>query len=123
MEKSITDSSRFNIYDFSNAFVEGNTKKAIRILESLKAEGTPEALILWALSKEINNLLKISKSGSTKGLWGPRSYLNALEKTAKRIPRIRINKALQEIAQIDSAIKGFISQNPWLGIRQLTLTF
>ena len=123
MEKSITDSSRFNIYDFSNAFVEGNTKKAIRILESLKAEGTPEALVLWALSKEINNLLKISKSGSTKGLWGPRSYLNALEKTAKRIPRIRINKALQEIAQIDSAIKGFINQNPWLGIRQLTLTF
>ena len=123
MKESITDSSKYNIYDFSNAFVEGNTKKAIRILESLKTEGTPEALILWALSKEINNLFKVSKSGSTKGLWGPKSYLNTLEKTAKRIPTIRIKKALQEIAQIDSSIKGFINQNPWLGIRQLTLTF
>jgi len=76
MKKNITDSSRYSIFDFSNAFVSRNTKKAIQVLETLKAEGTPETLIIWALSRELNNLFKVSKTGSTKGIWGPRNYLD-----------------------------------------------
>ena len=62
MKKNITDSSRYSIFDFSNAFVSRNTKRAVQVLETLKAEGTPETLIIWALSRELNNLFKVSKT-------------------------------------------------------------
>ena len=123
MKKSITDSSKYTIFDFSNAFVSRNTSKAIQVLESLKAEGTPATLIIWALTRELNNLFKVLKSGSTKGIWGPRNYLDSLTKTSKEVDRFNILKAYKRIAFIDSCIKGFNKQNPWLGIRELTLTF
>tara|TARA_B100000378_G_C18026302_1_gene405942 strand:+ start:157 stop:1128 length:972 start_codon:yes stop_codon:yes gene_type:complete len=123
MKENIANSSRYSIFDFSNAFVTGNSKKAIKVLESLKAEGTPETLIIWALARELNNLFKVVKTGSTKGIWGPRKYLDSLEKSSKEINEFRILKAFKKIAEIDSSIKGFINQNPWLGIRELTLTF
>ena len=34
-----------------------------------------------------------------------------------------ILKAFKKIALIDSCIKGFNKQDPWLGIRELTLSF
>jgi len=123
MKKSITGSSKYSIFDFSNAFVSRNTSKAIQVLESLKVEGTPETLIIWALTRELNNLFKVSKSGSTKGIWGPRSYLDSLAKTSKEVDGYKILKAYKRIAHIDSCIKGFNKQNPWLGIRELTLSF
>ena len=123
MKKSITGSSKYSIFDFSNAFVSRNTSKAIQVLESLKVEGTPETLIIWALTRELNNLFKVSKSGSTKGIWGPRNYLDSLTKTSREVDRYKILKAYKRIAYIDSCIKGFNKQNPWLGIRELTLSF
>lgn len=123
MKKNITDSSKFGIFDFSNAFISRDKKKAIHILESLKVEGTPESLIIWALNRELNNLFKVNKSGSTKGIWGPRNYLNSLEKTSKNVHSKEILKAYKSIALIDASIKGFNKQNPWLGIRELTLSF
>ncbi len=123
MKKSITGSSKYTIFDFSNAFVSRNTSKAIEVLESLKVEGTPETLIIWALTRELNNLFTVLNSGSTKGIWGPRKYLDSLIKTSKEIDRYKILKAYKRIALIDSCIKGFNKQNPWLGIRELTLTF
>ena len=123
MEKTISNLTKFSIFDFSNAFIAGKTKRAIRILESLKAEGTPETLVLWALSRELANLFKVSQTGTTKGIRGPKHYLDALERTAEKIPRMKILEAIKKIAQIDSSIKGFVSKNAWLGIRELTLTF
>ena len=123
MEKTISNLTKFSIFDFSNAFIAGKTKRAIRILESLKAEGTPETLVLWALSRELANLFKVSQTGTTKGIRGPKHYLDALERTAEKIPRMKILEAIKKIAQIDSSIKGFVSNNAWLGIRELILTF
>ena len=86
-------------------------------------EGTPETLILWALARELNNLLKVIQSGSSNGIFGPRHYLDSLETSAKGVGKNRVLDAFKEIALIDSSIKGFTNQNPWLGIRELTLTF
>ena len=123
MEKTISNLTKFSIFDFSNAFITGKTKRAIRILESLKAEGVPETLVLWALSRELGNLFKVSQKGTANGIRGPKHYLDALERTAEKIPRIKILEAIKKIAQIDSSIKGFVSNNAWLGIRELILTF
>ena len=80
-----------------------NNKKAVRILESLKAEGTPEPLVLNALFKGLEREFKMSKTKSKN--------------------KEEILKAFKKIALIDSCIKGFNKQDPWLGIRELTLSF
>ena len=123
MKKTITNSSSFDIFDFSNAFISGNKEKAVRILESLKLEGTPESLIIWALERELNNLFKVIKTGTVSGIWGPKNYLDKLKNSAQKVEKEEIYKAFKEIALIDCSIKGHKKQNPWLGIRNLTLTF
>ncbi len=123
MEKSISNSSSYGIFDLSNAFVVGNKKKTIKIIELLKSEGTQPPLILWALSKEIYNLYKVVEEGSSKNIWGPRHYLDLLSQRAKRISRSKIKSALQDIAEIDTAIKGLSKNNPWQSIRELALNF
>ena len=65
MEASISNASKYGIFDLSNAFVSGNKKRTYKIIESLKSEGMQPTLILWALTKEINNLYKVMEEKST----------------------------------------------------------
>ena len=123
MASSISDSSKYDIFDLSNAFIAGNKKRTAIVLESLKAEGTPETLILWSLSRELTNLFKVMNQKSTKGIWGPRHYLSTLEESANKISLSDLKRALQQIAKIDSSIKGGSQQDSWQAIRELTLTF
>ena len=123
MASSISDSSKYNIFDLSNAFISGNKERTASVLESLKAEGTPETLILWSLSRELTNLFKVINQKSAKGIWGPRHYLNNLEEQAKKVALSDLKHALQQVAKIDASIKGRSHQDPWQAIRELTITF
>ena len=123
MEKSISNSSKFGIFDLSNSFLEGNRKRTVRIIETLRAEGTQPPLVLWALSKEINNLYKVLEQGTTKNIWGPRYYLDLLSKRSSSLSYSKIKDSLKDIAEIDAAIKGLSDKNPWQSIRDLALDF
>ena len=80
-------------------------------------------LILWALTKEINNLYKVMEDNSTKNIWGPRHYLDTLTKRVTQLNKNKIKNSLLEIAEIDSSIKGLSSKNPWQAIRDLAISF
>ena len=123
MEKSISNSSKFGIFDLSNSFLRGNKQRTVKIIETLRAEGTQPALVLWALSKEINNLYKVLEDGNTKNIWGPRYYLDLLSKRAKEIPNSKIKNSFKDIAEIDASIKGLSDKSPWQSIRKLALDF
>jgi len=123
MKSCISNASKFGIFDLSNAFVSGNKNKTFKIIESLKSEGTQPTLILWALTKEINNLYKVMEDNSTKNIWGPRHYLESLSKRVNQLSKSKIKHSLLEIAEIDSSIKGLSSKNPWQAIRDLAITF
>tara|TARA_B100000886_G_scaffold9552_1_gene6142 strand:+ start:102 stop:1073 length:972 start_codon:yes stop_codon:yes gene_type:complete len=123
MKKSISDSSKFGIFDLSNSFLEGNRKRTVRIIETLRAEGTQPTLVLWALSKEVNNLYKVMEQGTTKNIWGPRYYLDLLYKRSGSLSYSKIKNSLKDIAEIDAAIKGLSDKNPWQSIRDLALDF
>jgi len=123
METSISNASKYGIFDLSSAFISGNKNRTFKIIESLKSEGTPPTLILWALTKEINNLYKIMEDRSTKNIWGPRHYLETLNKRVNQLTKSKIKQSLLEIAEIDASIKGLSSKNPWQAIRDLAITF
>ena len=123
MEACISNASKFGIFDLSNAFVSGNKNRTFKIIESLKSEGTQPTLILWALTKEINNLYKVMEDKSTKNIWGPRHYLDTLTKRVNQLSKSKIKQSMLEIAQVDASIKGLSSKNPWQAIRDLAITF
>ena len=123
MKKSISNSSKFGIFDLSNSFLEGNKKRTVRIIETLRAEGTQPPLVLWALSKEVSNLYTVMEEGSTKSIWGPRYYLDLLAKRSKKLSPFQVKNSLKEIAEIDAAIKGLSDKSPWQSIRELALNF
>jgi len=123
MEKSISNSSKFGIFDLSNSFLEGNKKRTVRIIETLRAEGTQPPLVLWALSKEVSNLYTVMEEGNTKSIWGPRYYLDLLAKRSKKLSPFQVKNSLKEIADIDAAIKGLSDKSPWQSIRELALNF
>ena len=123
MEDSISNASKYGIFDLSNAFVSGNKNRTFQIIESLKSEGTQPTLILWALTKEINNLYKVMEDNSTKNIWGPKHYLETLTKRVNQLNKRKLKQSLLEIAEIDASIKGLSSKNPWQAIRDLAITF
>ena len=123
MEDSISNASKYGIFDLSNAFVSGNKNRTFQIIESLKSEGTQPTLILWALTKEINNLYRVMEDHSTKNIWGPRHYLETLTKRVNQLNKKKLKQSLLEIAEIDASIKGLSSKNPWQAIRDLAITF
>ena len=123
METSISNASKYGIFDLSNAFVSGNKNRTFQIIESLKSEGMQPTLILWALTKEIHNLYKVMEDNSTKNIWGPRHYLESLTKRVNQLTKRKIKQSLLEISEIDASIKGLSSKNPWQAIRDLAITF
>ena len=123
MKASISNASKYGIFDLSNAFVSGNKNRTYKIIESLKSEGMQPTLILWALTKEINNLYKVMEEQSTKNIWGPRHYLEALNKRVNQLTKSKIKRSLREVAEIDASIKGLKKKNPWQAIRDLAINF
>lgn len=123
MEESISNASKYSIFDFSKAFVGKDKIRCLKILEHLRMEGTPETLVLWSLARELSNLHKIQSSGSSNGIWGPNFYISSLEKTSRTTTRKTIDNSLKKIALIDSSIKGQNNNNPWMEIRELAINF
>ena len=106
-----------------SVFNPKDKNKCLRILEQLKAEGTPETLILWSVAREITNLYKIKSTGSSNGIWGPSFYISSLEESSKNTDKKIIESCIKKIASIDSSIKGQNKDKPWTEIKDLTLEF
>lgn len=54
--KVVADSSRFTVFDLSDAILLGNIKRLHHVLSILREEGTPLPLILWSLTTLIRQL-------------------------------------------------------------------
>ena len=50
VQASVSDSSRFNIFDLSSAVMMGDAKRVQHVLHNLKEEGIAVQLVLWSLS-------------------------------------------------------------------------
>ena len=69
MEQSISNSSKYSIFDFSKAFVNKDKSKCLKILEHLRVEGTPETIVLSSspfpsLTVTVNTSVPSKSSGA-----------------------------------------------------------
>lgn len=88
------DSARFDVFRLGEAVRAGEAGRALRILESLRAEGGETVLVLWALLREVRG--------------GP---------PATRASRLRL---LRRALRTDRMIKGLLEGDPWDELAALT---
>jgi DNA polymerase-3 subunit delta len=118
---AVADSARFDVFNLVDILLSGDLSRGLRVLDRLKGEGVAEAVVLWALSREVRNLAMLAfqiEQGD-----GIEQVLSAKRVWEKRKPLVR--KGLQrparhwqglllECARVDLAIKGRDSIDPWL---------
>ena len=119
VQQSVGDCSRYSIFDLTDA-LSRDPVRALRILDGLRAEGTDEVQILWALAREARIYEAfVSGHGSSQRL--PQQKAAEAERHAIRLGLPAIGAALALAARIDQSIKGMRPGNPHSGNTALTM--
>lgn len=108
----VADSARFDVFRLSEAVLEGEPERALRVLSGLRAEGTEATLVLWALNKALRDLwgTLAQPAGRPRG-WQRQGA--ALEKAVRRAPRLSFHTLSLRAARADRMIKGRLRGDPW----------
>ncbi len=119
--RAVADNSRFNIFALTDASLSGNTPKALKILNHLRAEGDDPLKILFFLTKEIRSLLrmqeKIRQGQNINGVMqSERVWQNRMSivGTALRNHSVEsLEKLLFRARNVDQSVKGLMDLKPW----------
>lgn len=114
VQSSISDNSRYNVYVWIDACLSGRSERSLRILTGLQAEGVEPVLIVWALAREIRNMVRICRrlaAGEPNAhvfkahrIWSSRAGL--VSAALKRIPPTQWLRLLSQVALADRVLKG-----------------
>lgn len=129
VREAVTDSSRFDIFELSDAALAAQPERAARILEALRGEGLEPPQILWALARDIRMLAQLSdaaaKGKNSKGVLGNtwQQRVKQLSGAVRRYSNTEWSEMLQRCVLVDEIIKGVRKGNAWNELLQLTLWF
>lgn len=129
ISQSITDNARFDVFQLADVVLQGDRKRALRILSSLYSEGTEAILILWSLTREIRTLLQIfyrmqanlsmDQVFTELRIWEKRKPL--FRHATQRLHIKNLMPLLQHASRIDQIIKGLDTGNVWDELERLVL--
>jgi DNA polymerase-3 subunit delta len=121
VENAVADSSRFDVYKLTDAAVEGQAARALRMLGKLKAEGVEPVIVVWALTRELRTLARVAGSleagadaGNAlqkAGVW--RNRQGIVRSCAARHSTAGFYRLLQIARRADAAAKGQMRLDPW----------
>jgi DNA polymerase-3 subunit delta len=123
-----SNNARFNVFDFGNTILAGHQRDALRCLSGLKYSGTEATLVLWSISREIRELLKmkfdiergIPLQEVTRTQWDSRKQL--IKTALQRLPYPLLCNCLQKAESIDHMIKGLKPGSPWNALESLSIS-
>jgi DNA polymerase-3 subunit delta len=123
--------SSYDVFQFAEACLSQQDKKAQIIMHQLRAQAVEPALLLWALSKEIRLLIKLcfdleqglsfNQAFSNAKLWESKKlfYQSAIKANAKLEFYCDL---LKQCKLTDESLKGINSINAWLLLSKLSLS-
>lgn len=126
---AVADSARFDVYGLVDTALGGAAARSLRMLRGLRAEGTAETLVLWALAREVRTLAEISAGLEAGGrldsllqahrIWDKRRPL--VQQALRRGSTAGWRQVLLLCERCDRAIKGLGGDDPWQLLEDLTL--
>lgn len=129
LTQALSDNARFDPFKLTDAALAGNSKRCLRILVHLKAEGVEPLLILWALSRDCRLLASFAfkmKRGQNlitlfkeQHIWEKRQIL--LQQALTRHTLTHWYRLLGFAGRIDQLIKGIGIGDVWNAIQTLSL--
>jgi DNA polymerase-3 subunit delta len=128
---AVADSARFDIFGLVDAALAGEAARSARMLQGLRGEGTPSAVVLWALAKEVRQLVSMARQVAAgqavpKVLAQYRVWQNRKAVVGKALQRLagpggEGGRLLRRCALVDRVIKGQAVGNEWDELLQLLL--
>jgi DNA polymerase-3 subunit delta len=120
VQDAVTSVARYDPYDAAEALVAGDTERYLRVLDGLRAEGEQPTFVLFVVSNALFALQALRRGIEVRVF--NRALQRALEGAGGRYKEKAIDAAIAESAQLDRAIKGVGSGEPWerfatLGLR------
>ena len=129
IEGALSDNARFNVFQLADATLKGEARVAMRMLESLRAEGMEPVLVLWALTREARALASLSvrvaagesaeQALDAARVWSRRKPL--VRQALKRLAPAAWLGILQRAARVDRVIKGRATGDTWCELQNLAL--
>lgn len=129
VREAVLNVARFDVFQLSEAVLQGDTARFLRMLDGLKAEGEAPTLVLWSLNEDAHLLYRVAH-GLAQGqalpallrenrVWGDKQQW--LGPAARRLDGTTLRRALSLCAEADRASKGVSPHDPWLLLSQLGL--
>jgi DNA polymerase III subunit delta len=126
---TLGDSSRYTVFALADACLAGEPVAIRRILKRLRSEGEAPVLVLWALTREVRDLVRMTNAmagGRSEsavmddfGIWQRRKPL--MTKALRRKPVGGWLGLLRFAARVDRVIKGRRPGDAWLELENLAL--
>lgn len=133
IQEAVLNVARYDVFKLSEAILQGDVTRLVRMVDGLRGEGEALPLVLWALAEECRTLLKLKISMQDgrplsilfkeHRIWGGRERF--MESALRRLSLATLEGALKKAAQIDKLIKGLratsLSGDAWDSVLQLSL--
>jgi len=127
--RAVTDVARYDTQQLSEAWLDGDAARALRIIAALDAEGEALPLLVWQMGEDLHALaamLDAAAAGTPAAtamrsarVWGKRQ--GAMERAAKRVSMPALTTMLRALARLDAVSKGIGAADAWDDLRGLSL--
>ena len=127
---SLSDQSRYTVFELVDMACSGDVPRAARILRGLRREGIEPVVIIWSLAREIRTLARVASQlasggqASTvfrqNGVWKSREAV--VGNTVRRLGADRCYNLLVQAGKIDQLVKGQRTGDIWLALERLVMS-
>ncbi|MGC4029742.1 MAG: DNA polymerase III subunit delta [Steroidobacteraceae bacterium] len=120
-----TRSGRYDVTQLGEAMLAGDSRRALRILGALRAEGVEPTLVLWSVLQELRMLwLQLVPGPQVAGIWSRnRGAQGAALPRFRQRGRAGFARLTEQAARADRIIKGIERGQAWDEIALLVAEF
>jgi len=129
VSNAVANSSRYDVYKLADSALAGDARRTMKILSGLRAEGVEPVIIIWALTRELRTLARLSEAiqqgkdlGSSMakaGVWRTRQSL--VRSCVGRHQPGTFYRLLKAAGGADQAAKGQSGSDPWQLLTDLVI--
>lgn len=121
LQAALVSDAQFSVFDLSDAMLAGNSAQVAKIIFQLKATDEPTTLVLWAISKDMRQIMQLmdGQDPQVLGIW--RSKQGLYQQACRRQSKAQTAEWPALLYRCDQAIKGLVRQPAWELLLQAAL--
>ena len=133
IEAAVLNVARYDVFKLGEAVLGGQTDRALRMLDGLRAEGEAAVLVHWTLADDVRALRRVHEALAAgrplplamqeARVWGAKQRL--IERAVGHLDPARIDALLAAASRCDGIVKGLRHPDwptdPWQALQRLVL--